>query len=514
MQQSTIQRLLLPQAFPHPVGDIQLIETHISWVILTGDFAYKIKKPVDLGFLDFSELPRRQHYCNEELRLNRRYTPEIYLELAAVTGTPEAPQINGSGPLLDYAVKMQQFDTDCLLAAISKRGELDHHLLRSMAKELAKSHHDFPAITDATKNPRAMQTAMLQNFDQVREYAIDESAIALLDTLEGWTRTQIEALLPVMQQRVRDGHIKDLHGDLHLNNMVLLDGQVRFFDCIEFNKNFRLMDTIAEIAFLAMDLANRGEPAQQVLNDYLEYSGDYAGLALLNLYRTYFAMVRAKVSLMQEPITHADIRQTAAYRQFQGFVALALSYTEEKPQFLALMHGVAGSGKSTVARYVAEHFGAIRLRSDVERKRLFGLQPDDSSDAIEANIYSTAASENTFDQLTRLSREVLQSGLPCIVDATFLQRKVRKKFIALAEELGIPVIIMDCVASPQCIEERLRQRTREKNDASEADIDIMQQQLADAQAFDSSEQPYVVSIDSEKPFNGERITQYLQEKRG
>ena len=514
MERSTVQRLLIPGAFPHPVGDIQLIETHISWVILTGEFAYKIKKPVDLGFLDFRELQQRRHFCNEELALNRRYTPEIYLELAPITGTAEAPRINGSGPLLDYAVKMQQFDTDCLLAAISKRGEMNKHLVRSMARELARSHRDFAAVMEATKNPRAMQTAMLQNFDQAREYAIDTSACARLDTLEDWTRTQIERLLPLMQQRVRDGHIKDLHGDLHLNNMVLLNGRVRFFDCIEFNKNFRLMDTIAEMAFLAMDLAYREEPAQQLVNDYLEYSGDYAGLSLLNLYRTYFAMVRAKVSLMQEPITHADIGQTAAYGQFQGYLALALTYTKQKPPFLALMHGVSGSGKSTVAMHMAEHFDAIRLRSDVERKRLFGLQPDDSSEAIADNIYSSAASRKTFERLATLCRDVIQAGLPCIVDATFLHRKTREEFIALAGEHGIPALIADCVASQSCIRERLRQRTREKKDASEADIDIMQKQLADAQAFDSSEQPYVVSIDSEKPFNGELITQYLQETSG
>ena len=514
MERSTIQRLLLPEAFPHPVGDIQLIETHISWVILSGRFAYKIKKPVDLGFLNFSELSMREHYCHEELRLNRRYSPELYLDVVPITGTEQTPAISGSGPVLDYAVKMQQFETAKLLESLSETQGLDNHLLRAVAAELAKSHREFPVAHSAGDNPAAMRDAMFQNFDQIREYALDPIVTAQLETLEEWTRVHLAQLLPFMAQRAQQGQIKDLHGDLHLNNMVLLDGAVRFFDCIEFNEDFRVMDTIAEIAFLAMDVAYKGEPAQRVLNDYLEYTGDYCGLPLLNLYRVYFAMVRAKVNLLREPVASVEIQQTPAYQAFSRYVALALKYTAKNPPFMALMHGIAGSGKSTIAAHAAEQFGAIRLRSDVERKRLFGLQPDDSSDAIQANIYSMAASENTFDQLTRLSREVIQSGLPCIVDATFLHRKVRKKFIALAEALGIPVLIMDCIASQSCIDERLRQRTRKKNDASEADIDIMRQQLADAQAFDSSEQPYVVSIDSEKPFNGEPITQYLQEKRG
>ena len=512
MDRSTVQRLLVPEAFPHPVGDIQLIETHISWVILTGDFAYKIKKPIDLGFLDFRELERRQYFCNEELALNRRYTPEIYLELATVNGTIDTPQIDGSGVLLDYAVKMQQFDTDCLLAAISQRGELNHHQLRSIARELAKSHRDFPALTGATKNPGAMEAAMFQNFEQAREYAIDEPEIALLDTLERWTRMQIKRLLPLMQQRVRDGHIKDLHGDLHLNNMVLLDGQVRFFDCIEFNKNFRLMDTIAEIAFLTMDLADRGEPAQQVLNDYLEYSGDYAGLPLLQLYRTYFAMVRAKVSLMHEPLTRLDIKQTQAYRQFRGFVELALTYTQEKPQFLALMHGVAGSGKSTVARHVAEHFGAIRLRSDVERKRLFGLLPDDSSDTIQNDIYTTQATAQTFEHLRALGRDIVHAGLPCIIDATFLKRATRRIFVELAQELDIPLLILECIAPADIMAQRVSARTEAGRDASEAGIEIMQQQLRDLEPFVAAEREFVLTIDTQKPFEGSLVDQFILQR--
>lgn len=511
MDQTSIQRLLVADAFPHPVTDFQLIETHISWVILTGDFAYKIKKPVDLEFLDFRELARREHYCNEELQLNRRYTPELYLDVVPVTGTEEAPQIDGAGPVLDYAVKMQQFDTANLLDSVSKAGGLDTHLVRAIASQLARSHHDFPSVS-ATDNPAAMRAAMFQNFDQVREYAIDDAAIAQLDRLEAWTRLHIARLLPLMSERVQQGNVKDLHGDLHLNNMVVLNGKVRFFDCIEFNEHFRVMDTIAEIAFVAMDMADRGESAQQVLNDYFEYSGDYAGLPLLNLYRVYFAMVRAKVKLMREPTSNSEVQATAVYQDFTRFVKLAQSYTEDKPPFVALMHGVSGSGKSTVAARVAAHFGAIRLRSDVERKRLFGLSPDDTSQAIKADIYTAQASKSTFERLVALARGVIDAGLPCIVDATFLEQAARKPFIDLGRELDIPLVILDCIAARDIIVARLRHRTQRASDASEADIEIMQKQLSALEPFEANETQYVVTIDSEQPFDGTPIEQRLEQR--
>ncbi|MBE9540455.1 MAG: AAA family ATPase [Proteobacteria bacterium] len=510
MDLKTIQRLLSPEAFPHAVKKLELLETHISWVILTGDFAYKIKKPLDLGFLDYSTLAQRQHYCSREIELNRRYTPELYLGVVPVTGSKEAPKMDGKGPIVDYAVKMKQFDSDSLLGTLSEKGELTGALVHSIASELAKSHRDFSSVNSATGNPGAMQDAMIQNFDQMREYAIDDDAIAQLDSLEAWTRQQLAKLLPYMSERVEQGHVKDLHGDLHLNNMIVMDGSVRFFDCIEFNENFRLMDTMAEIAFLAMDMADRGERAQKILNDYLEYTGDYAGLQVLDLYRVYFAMVRAKVALMQESNSNKDIQQTPCYQVFTRFLQLGLSFISARPPFLVLMHGVSGSGKSTVAAQVAEHFSAIRLRSDVERKRLFALLPDSSSDSIEEDIYSADASRKTFEHLADASRRVIDSGSPCIVDATFLDSSVRKIFIDLAEELDVPAVILSCSVSEQCLINRLQHRGQNENDASEADIEIMRQQVKQLEPFSTYEQQYLVTIDSEQALDGTLWQQLAQ----
>ncbi len=509
MDFSSISKLLSDRAFSHDTQKIELVETHISWVILTGDLAYKIKKPVDLGFLDFSTLEQRKHFCDLEIELNRRYTPALYLGVVAVTGTPEQPEIDGGGPVIDYAVKMVQFSADALLDTVSKNGGLGNTLVRAIAVELAKTHRDFPAVTSATDNPSAMEAAMIQNFDQVKEYAIDKASIATLDSLENWTRQHLETLLPLMAQRVQGGHVKDLHGDLHLSNMIVMDGAVKFFDCIEFNKNFRLMDTMADIAFLAMDMADRGEAAQTVLNDYLEYSGDYAGLAVLDLYRVYFAMVRAKVNLMQEPIGCDGLQQTTAYQTFRRFIALATTYAGTKPPFIALMHGVAGTGKSTVAAQIAEHFGAIRVRSDVERKRLFGLLPDDSSESIDSNIYSAQATQETYAHLLGVCRSVIAADLPCVVDATFLQHATRQSFRDLAAELGVPVLIVNCTASQACIVQRLEARRHAQGEASEAGIEVMQLQLSRTDPLAVDEQCDVLDINTELPFDAAIIERQL-----
>ena len=510
MDASSIQRLLSAAAFPHEITRHELVETHISWVILTGDLAYKIKKPVNFGFVDFSTLARREHFCRREVELNRRYTPEIYLGVVPVTGNLEEPQIDGEGPVIDYAVKMVQFDLDCLLDTVSNSGPMDAALVWAMAAELARTHREFPSLTGATHNPDAMAAAMIQNFDQVRKFHLDAADLALVDVLEAWTCKHIEALGPVMIRRVQEGFVKDLHGDLHLNNMIVRDGRVKFFDCIEFSDDFRLMDTIAEIAFLAMDLAHRQQPAQQVLNDYLEYSGDFDGLQLLNFYRVYFAMVRAKVSLMREPVSRENLHATAAYASFRQFLLLARSFTEQKTPFIAMMHGVAGTGKSTVAALVAAQFGALRLRSDVERKRLFGLSPDDSSEAMEENIYTPAATSDTYLRLQDLCRDIVRQGFPCIVDATFLQRSTRGIFLALGEELGVPVLILDCWASAACIAERLRLREQQQDDVSEAGVDVMQLQLTGSESFSPREQQSVLAIDTEQAFDASLIRRRIR----
>jgi predicted kinase len=255
---------------------------------------------------------------------------------------------------------------------------------------------------------------------------------------------------------------------------------VRLFDCIEFNPALRIMDSIGEVALLAMDLQARGHGREchWLLSDYLEYTGDYEGLALLDLFRSYFAMVRAKVALLREPANLAGIQGTAAYGDFCRYLELAGAYDRAPAPFLAITHGVSGSGKSTVADKLVAASGAIRIRSDVERKRLFGLAPEQRSRAQDKKtLYSSAMSRTTFDRLEQLALQTLGAGFPVIVDATFLHRRSRDDFRQLAQRLGVPFAIIDCNASGAQLRQRLVARELRGRDASEAGVRVMENQL-------------------------------------
>jgi len=484
MDHSTLMQLIRPQAFPHPAGDIVLRETHISWVVLAGEYAYKIKKPVNFGFLDFSTLDLRRHYCEQELALNRRFAPALYLAVVEITSDQEGPRFEGDGPTVEYAVKMRRFDESLLLDNLASQGELDRSLVRDLARELAFQHkqarvcHPDPE-SDEPGSPAALWAALLQNFRQVRDYQLVPDIREQLSALEQWTRQQYSSALPLMRERVARGYVIDGHGDAHLGNIALIDSQVCLFDCIEFNPALRIMDSISEIAFLGMDLQARGHPGEAhcLLCDYLEYRGDYRGLALLQLYRSYFAMVRAKVALLREPANRADIEASEAYGEFRRYLTLAGEHSLPGTPFLAITHGVSGTGKSTVADKLAAAGAAVRIRSDVERKRLFGLAPEQRSDpADEKQLYGSDMSRKTFDRLEQLATEALEAGFSVIVDATFLHRYSRDRFRLLAGQLGLPFVIIDCTASPDELRQRLLTREKEAQDASEAGVRVMESQ--------------------------------------
>lgn len=487
MDGASINLLCRASAFDHPTGDFTLRETHISWVILCGDYAYKLKKPVNFGFLDFSSLERRKHFCAEELRLNRRFSPELYLAVVPVTASRDGPVMGGDGEILDYAVKMRRFDESQLLDNIAARGELDRPLVRAVARELAERQRDAPVChprpgSDEPGSPAVLHAAMTQNFRQVREYQLGPEQQKQLTAVERWSLARYEELAPMLEQRAASGLVIDGHGDAHLGNIALIDGVVRLFDCIEFNAALRVMDSIGEIAFLSMDLEARGHSGEShwVLADYLEYRGDYAGLPLLQLYRCYFAMVRAKVALLREPAGTGSIQSSGAYDEFCRYLCLAHDYCQPTALFLAITHGVSGTGKSTVADRLVAAGGAVRLRSDVERKRLFGLAPEQRSDpADQERLYSAAMSRRTFERLEELALLTLEAGFAVIVDATFLHRRTRDDFRRLAKRLELPFVIIDCSGTPAGqLRHRLELRQREAEDASEAGVAVMENQLA------------------------------------
>ena len=493
--------LLTPSAFPHSVETLELLETHISWVILTGTFAYKIKKPVDLGFLDFTTLALRHHYCLRELELNRRFADALYLDVVAITGSRAEPVIGGDGEVLDYAVKMRQFDSHFLADELARRGALSDTLIKQMAQTLAGFHQQFPPASpdSTTSSVDRFFSAASQNFTQINEYRLQSHDATLLNTCTRWMKRQQRDNTEIMQSREQRGFIKECHGDCHLGNIAVLDGKITLFDCIEFNDAFRVMDTLAEAAFLTMDLQARNLDAQArlFLNSYLEYRDDYSGLPLFNMYRSYYATVRAKVDLLSAPASATIEVSKASHPNFCRYLKLAHSFTQKTKPILVLMHGLSGSGKSYLAERLLKGFNAIRIRSDVERKRLFGIPFEQSGREVK-ELYSSETSRRTFERLLILSGKVIASGFSCIVDATFLSRSSRYPFLEWAERTGMQVLIIDCQSDDATIVSRLNARSEQGDDPSDADVAIYQRQKRSAEPFSAIEQQHVISVQTDQ----------------
>ena len=516
MSQQLIAALQNPALYPHPVDGFQVIETHISWVLLTGKFAYKIKKPVDFGFLDFTRLEARKHFCDEELRLNQRLTQDLYLEVLPVTGSEESPQIGGDAPAIEYALKMRQFPQENLLSALQARGELTPAHIDALAAQIASFHQAAPRV--ATEHPlgtpEAVMAPVRQNFEQIRPFLSEKADLQQLEALEDWAETSFERLKPLLAQRKQDGFIRECHGDIHLGNATLINGRVVLFDCIEFNEPFRFTDVYADIAFIAMDLEDRGLKclSRRLLSAYLEHTGDYQGLELLNFYKAYRALVRAKIALFSLAHQADAVQKAATLRQYRNYAGLAESYSAIPSPFLAITHGVSGSGKSHVALRLVEALGAIRLRSDIERKRLFGHQPA-STEGLNAGIYRDDASTATYAHLDQLAQVVLHAGFPVVIDATFLKHAQRDAARYVAEETGTPFLILDCHAPDAVIASWIAQRQAQGGDPSDATMDVVHAQQASREALDASEQAQSKRIDTDQENSldnlVERIRQHL-----
>ncbi|CAN7239851.1 AAA family ATPase [Pseudomonas sp. LjRoot71] len=500
MSQALIAALQNPALYPHPVEQFQVIETHISWVILTGPFAYKIKKPVNFGFLDFTELSAREHFCKEELRLNQRLTQGLYLDVLPISGSLEAPQLGGSGAAIEYVLKMRQFPQSQLLSDVQARGELTEAHIDGLAKQIADFHGRTPAV--ATEHPlclpQAIVAPMRQNFVQIRPLLSDAADLRQLDALDAWVEASIARLEPLLARRAEAGAIRECHGDIHLGNATLLDSKVVVFDCIEFNEEFRLIDIALDAAFLAMDLEDRGLKAlsRRFISAWLELSGDYDALELLNLYKAHRALVRAKVALFSLAHQTDAVQKAVTLRQYRNYANLAESYSAIPSSFLAITHGVSAVGKSHVAMRLVEALGAIRLRSDIERKRLFGEQKDADLGKLSAGIYSQDASAATYQRLHQLAESALRAGFPVVIDATYLKQAQRDAASQVAESCGAPFLILECHAPDEVIASWLEQRQAAGTDPSDATMDVVRAQHASREALTEDELLHSKRVDT------------------
>lgn len=505
-QATLVAALLRPACYPHPATRVEHLQTHISHVLLAGDYAYKIKKPLNLGFLDFTSLDQRKYYCEEELRLNGRLAPNLYLDCVPIGGTPDQPVLGAAtGPAIEYAVRMRRFDQEALLDRLLAAARLEPRHLDALARRLAEFHRAVARADPAAPfgAPERVQQPMLDNFTQTRPLLTDPADRAALDAVERWTLAAFERLRPRLAERQAGGWIRECHGDLHLGNMILDEhGQVTIFDCIEFNDDFRWIDVFNDLAFLTMDLRFRGAGpfAQRVLNTYLEFGGDFAGVALLSYYQIYRAMVRAKINAIQASqsgVPEAD--RAAASDRCRAYLGLAQDLTHEPAPFLLITHGVSGSGKSRRTRELLEAFpGVIRIRSDVERKRLFGLGPlDDSNSTIGRGLYTAEANARTYQRLYELTGQLLGAGHAVLVDATFLKRDHRQPFRDLATRHGVPFILLHCSADPAILRERVAARQQRGDDATEAGVEVLERQLRQVEPPTADEHPLTARGDGD-----------------
>ncbi len=491
-----IDALRSPDAYAHEVGPIEVVETHISWVILTGRYAYKIKKPLDLGFLDFSTLQLREQACRDELRLNTRLAPELYLDVVPLTGSASEPLVDGPGEAFEYAVKMRQFPGDQQLDRLLAAGHLEREDIVAAARRIAAFHAAAPADPPAgLGTPQAVLAPVAENFRQIRARpAAGRSEV--LEALESWSREHFDRLESVLARRRAQGAVRECHGDLHLANLVRLHTQIVPFDCIEFDPALRWIDVVCDLAFLIMDLLYRGrrDLAYTCLDAWLCESGDYAGVEVLRFYLVYRALVRTKVALIRVgQAVSAEAAQAA--KEAEDHLALAARLARARRPVLILMHGLSGSGKSTVSSELVAARGCVRLRSDVERKRLAGLAADESARAAPGTgLYSRAMSEKTYAHLLELAATVLGAGEDVIVDAAFLRACQRAPFAALAQRLGVKIVLVECRADQAELEARLTRRMAENHDVSDADIRVLRAQLERIETVAESEGFAVLTV--------------------
>jgi aminoglycoside phosphotransferase family enzyme/predicted kinase len=495
-----IRELLTPAAFPHAVTEPKLIETHISWIVLTGHYAYKVKKPVHFDFIDASTLERRHQLCREELRLNQRFARDLYVDVCAIARENGQLKVGVDGPAVEYAVRMHQFEPSQELSSRLAEGTVTPHDMTSLANALADFHRG--AAVAAASSPygtlEAVTAQIHDNQSVLSQYVRGTQRESVVARLSEWLNSVLYELKPVIHQRKRMGAVRECHGDLHARNIVRWRQQWMPFDCIEFNPDLRWIDVMSDVAFLFMDLAahDRQDLAYAFLSRYLEDSGDYVGLRLLRLYAVYRALVRAKIDAIGAASVPQESAQALLTREMER-LRIASELTQPAKAVLMITHGVTAVGKSWLSERLINSIHAVRVRSDLERKRLAGLAPLERSDSgVGEKLYAGETTDRTYARLRECAASGLAAGLNMIVDAAFLRASQRASFRELALEHRCRFVIMSCHASRATLHARLDTRKRIGLDPSEATVAVLEHQLATQEPLTPEEQEHVILIDT------------------
>jgi len=512
------EALLNPAAYPHPVSQLQRLETHMSWLFLTGDYVYKVKKPIHFDFVDFSTLERRGHFCHEELRLNTSFAPELYLGVVPVIRTvdgtfrvdpePALPPDNREdalreeGDVVEWAVKMRQFDISQQADVLVEENRASTAQFNVFGSVLAGQH----ACLVRSDSPPDLEDAIIGNFETIESLDCCEPWTKRLTALRIATEQELKNQAELLVSRISEGFIRDCHGDLHLSNMVSIDGAMMAFDCLEFAPQLRAIDVWNDIAFLLMDcdLRGRADLAYACIDGYLDAGADYAGTQLLPLYARYRSMVRAKVAALaleqQSSAAAPEARPTdiqlAARQKLEAHISWTERSLQRGPGTLIVTCGLSGSGKSYWAKQLVPALNALRLRTDVYRKQRAGLAPSEHSNStVAGDLYSAENSEVLYDELATLCEALLTAGETVIVDAACLLKSQRETLLAAGQGLGAGAIVLHLQASEAELRRRIRARNRAANDASEADESVLEWQLAHHELPTAGSQ--VLTVDTE-----------------
>lgn len=477
-----VQDLLRPEAYPNEErpAAVELVETHISWLFLTGRWVYKVKKPVDFGFLDFTTLEKRRHFCYEEVRLNRRLSPSVYQGVVEVRWDGSHYTFVGPGQVVDYAVKMRQLPRERTLSALLRADKVSETEIREVARRIA-AFHASAETSDAITQTGGLDTVrrnIQENFAQTERYQGISITPGAYDLLRAYSEAFMEVHATLFAQRQAQGRIRDGHGDLHAGQIYLVDGDVLFLDCIEFNERFRWADVCADLAFLAMDLDYHGRPdlSHVLVEEYCRASGDRGLLALLDFYKVYRAYVRGKVESfrLDEPTLTGEDRMAVLQRAARYF-ALAVQYARViRGPTLVLVAGLIGTGKSTLARNLGALLQGEVISSDTVRKALAGIPPTERRwEPWGAGIYSPEMDLRTYRAMLEQARPLLERGKIVILDASYRSSQRRQEAIALARERGVPFFVVEATAPEAVLRERLLLRQERREGPSDGRLELL-----------------------------------------
>lgn len=507
MGPSTIQALLQPRAYPEPTTEVHLLQTHVSFLFFTDLHVYKIKKPVDFGFLNFTTLDRRRFYCNEEIRLNRRLCPDMYLGVVEVRDSPDGGSFIGNGQVLDYAVKMKRLPEQKMLHRLVSENLATPGQLRQVGHVIANFHLKAERSTVIAEygKPEVIRQNWDENFQQLQSFADAVVEQRDLTLVNDWGRRFLEKNSPLFTDRATGGFIRDCDGDIHLDNICLTD-QVCIFDCIEFNNRFRYSDTAADIAFLLMDLDfnGRSDLAETVLDEYAGVTGDEGALPLIPFYKTYRAMVRCKVECfrLNDPLISGE-EKNAARQRGMAYLRLARRYAlhDRLPLSLMLTCGLMGSGKSTVASALSEAAGVEAVSSDRVRKELAAI-PEGGHDysGYGKGIYTPEADGATYGELLRRAEEAIANGRSIIIDATFRRENDRRMVRSIAGRYGAQYSVIITTCPDEVARQRLEERERRPDEVSDGRWELYHLQQAEFENPQPDE-GCLIFVDTSRPIN-------------